>query len=154
MTRAEARPSRESLLNQVIDILEEVYRSGPRAVPPGWFTLELNMPQVRVVFLLLQERSLRMSELASALDVSMSRATGLMDSLVEKDLVDRWPDTEDRRSVLCALTEQGSELGHSLLAARRSRWEERLAHLSQAKLERVFEAMKLISSAPSVGSVR
>jgi len=85
-----------------------------------------------------------MSELASALDVSMSRATGLVDRLVEKELVSRWPDQEDRRSVLCALTEQGSELGHGLLAARRSRWEEKLASLSQAELKKVFKAMELI----------
>ena len=58
-----------------------------------------------------------MNELASALDVSMSRATGLIDRLVDKDLVSRWPDPEDRRSVLCTLTEQGMELGHGLLAA-------------------------------------
>ena len=53
MTPAEAQSSREYLLNQVIDILEEVTRSGPRAVSPEWFTLDLSMPQVRVVFLLL-----------------------------------------------------------------------------------------------------
>ena len=147
MTPADAQPSREYLLNQVIDILDEVTRSEPRAVSPEWFTLDLSMPQVRVVFLLLQERSLRMSELASTLDVSMSRATGLVDRLVEKDLVSRWPDQEDRRSVLCALTEQGIELGHGLLAARRSRWEERLAPLSQAELKRVYKAMELVRSA-------
>ena len=88
-----------------------------------------------------------MSELASALDVSMSRATGLVDRLVEKELVSRWPDQEDRRSVLCALTEQGMELGHGLLAARRSRWEERLAPLSQAELKKVSKAMELVRSA-------
>jgi DNA-binding MarR family transcriptional regulator len=147
VTPAEAQPSREYLLNQVIDILEEVTRSGPRAVSPEWFTLDLSMPQVRVIFLLLQERSLRMSELASALDVSMSRATGLVDRLVAKELVSRWPDQEDRRSVLYALTEQGSELGHGLLAARRSRWEERLASPTQAELKKVCKAMELIRRA-------
>ena len=146
-TPADAQASREYLLNQVIDILEEVTRSEPRAVSPEWFTLDLSMPQVRVVFLLMQERSLRMSELASALDISMSRATGLVDRLVEKNLVSRWPDQEDRRSVLCALTKQGSELGHGLLAARRSRWEERLSSMSQAELKKVYTAMELVRSA-------
>jgi DNA-binding MarR family transcriptional regulator len=145
----DAQQSRKYLLTQVVDILEEVYHSGSRAVSPEWFTLDLSMPQVRVVFLLLQERPLRMSELASALDVSMSRATGLLDRLVEKELVNRWSDPDDRRSVLCALTEHGNELGHGLLAARRSRWEERLAALSQAELKKIFEAMELVRSAAS-----
>lgn len=147
MAQADEHLSREYLMNEVIDILEEVTRAEPHAVSPEWFTLDLSMPQVRVVFLLLQERSLRMSELASALDVSMSRATGLVDRLVEKDLVNRWPDHEDRRSVLCALTERGIELGYGLLAARRSRWEERLEPLSHADLMKVCEAMELVRSA-------
>ena len=130
-----------------VDILVEVTRSGPHTVSPEWFTLDLSMGQVRLVFLLLQERSMRMSGLAWTLDVSMSRATGLVDRLVEKELVKRWPDPEDRRSVLCALTEQGEELGRRLLAARRSRWEERLAALSQAELKQVCKAMELVLNA-------
>jgi DNA-binding MarR family transcriptional regulator len=47
------------------------------------------MPQVRVVFLLLQEMYLRMNELGYALDVSMLWFTGLVDRLVEKNLVNR-----------------------------------------------------------------
>ena len=147
MTSADAQPSREYLLTRVVDILEEVTRSGPHTVSPEWFTLDLTMPQVRVVFLLLQEGSLRMSDLASTLDVSVSRATGLVDRLVEKDMVSRWQDPEDRRSVLCALTEQGRELGQRLLAARRSRWEERLAPLSQGDLKKVCKAMELVLDA-------
>ena len=147
MIPAEVQSSREYLLNRVVDILEEVTRSSPHTVSPEWFTLDMTMPQVRVVFLLLQEGSLRMSELASTLDVSMSSATGLVDRLVEKDLVSRWPDPDDRRSVLCSLTEQGMELGQRLLAARRSRWEERLTPLSRAELKKICKAMELVLDA-------
>lgn len=134
--------SRQELMVRVIDALDEVAHSGPYSVSPEWFTLDLSMPQVRVVFRLLEEGSLRMNELASTLDVSMSRATGLVDRLVEKNLVNRWPDPDDRRSVLCALTEQGHELSRRLLAARRSRWEERLLPLTIEELEEVCRAME------------
>jgi len=77
----------------------------------------------------------------------MSRATGLVDRLVEKDLVRRWQDVEDRRSVLCELTEHGLDLGKLLLAARRSRWEERLAPLSESELVQVCGAMEFILEA-------
>jgi DNA-binding MarR family transcriptional regulator len=100
-----------------------------------------------VVFLLLQETSLRMSDVASNLDISMSRATGLVDRLVEKELVNRWTDPDDRRSVLCSLTNHGNVLGNGLIAARRSRWEDRLAALSQLELGKVSEAMQLVLSA-------
>ena len=70
-----------------------------------------------------------------------------MDRLVEKDMVNRWQDLDDRRSVLCALTERGRELGQRLLAARRSRWEERLTPLSQGELKKVCKAMELVIDA-------
>lgn len=147
MTPIKRSLSKERLLDRVAYILEELTRSGPHAVSPEWFKIDLTMPQIRVVFLLLQEGTLRMSELASALDVSMSRATGLVDRLVEKELVKRWQDMEDRRSVLCALTEDGLELVKLLLAARRSRWEERLAPLSESELVQICGAMESILEA-------
>ncbi|MBI4282098.1 MAG: MarR family transcriptional regulator [Chloroflexi bacterium] len=152
MSKSQALPSdiqisREHLLKQAVDILAEVTSSGPYTISPEWLTLDLSTPQIRALFLILQEGSLRMSRLASALDVSVSRATGLVDRLVEKDLVSRWPDPDDRRSVLCALTEKGKELAQRLSAARRSRWEERLAPLSQAELKKVCKAMELVRSA-------
>lgn len=147
MTIGEEQAAREYLLSRVIDIFEEVTRSGPYTVSREWFTLDLTMPQVRVLFLLLQEGPLRMSGLASTLDVSMSSATGLVDRLVDKELVGRWPDPDDRRSVLCALTDDGREMALRLLAARRHRWEERLTPMSEDDLEKVREAMELVLAA-------
>ena len=66
--------------------------------------MDLGMPQVRLVFLPLQEGFLRVSKLDSTLEVSMSGATGLVDRLVEKDMVSHSQNHENRRSVLCALT--------------------------------------------------
>lgn len=147
MTVGEEQAAKEYLLSRVIDIFEEVTRSGPYTVSREWFTLDLTMPQVRVLFLLLQEGPLRMSGLASTLDVSMSSATGLVDRLVDKELVGRWPDPDDRRSVLCALTDEGREMALRLLAARRHRWEERLMPMSEDDLEKVREAMELVLAA-------
>ncbi len=143
MTRGNARSTKERLLARVADILEKVARSGPYAVSPEWFTLDLTMPQVRAIFLLMQKGSQRMNNLASTLAISFSRATALVDQLVEKEMVERWTDPQDRRSVLCALTGKGTELAQRLLVERRSRWEERLTPLSQEELERVCEAMEL-----------
>ncbi len=147
MTHSEHQETKQQLLVQAADTLAEIARSGPYAVSPEWFTLDLTMPQVRAVFLLVQESPQRMSKLASILAISFSRATSLVDQLVEKGLVTRWTDPEDRRSVLCALTEHGVGLGHRLLVERRSRWEERLAPLSVSELQKVCHAMKLVRNA-------
>ena len=153
MTPGDEHFSRDALLQKVVDIVEEINSSGPYTVSQEWFTLHLRMPHIRVLFLLLREGTLRMSDLASTLDVSMSGATGLADRLVNQELVDRWPDPEDRRSVLCALTEQGRELGRRLLAERRSRWEERLAPMSRSNLKKVCNAMELVLEATRLAPV-
>jgi DNA-binding MarR family transcriptional regulator len=112
------------------------------------------MPQIRVVFLLLQEEPLRMSDMSASLDVSMSRVTGLIDKLVERELVIRWTDQYDRRSVLCCLTEAGKELGGRLLAERRFRWEERLNHLNVSELKKFCQAMELVLNANRIPTER
>ena len=146
--------SRDHLLARALEDIERVVQSSPHTVSREWFTMDLNMPQVRVVFLLLQEEPLRMSDMAGSLGVSMSRVTGLVDKLVERELVTRWTDQYDRRSVLCCLTEAGKELGGRLLAERRSRWEERLNHLTVSELKKVCQAMEIISNANEVSVER
>ena len=148
-TEEQGAETKKDLLGRAAGILAEVTGAGPYTVSSDWFTLDLSMPQVRAVFLLLQENPQRMSGLATKLDISLSRATGLVDRLVEKGLVSRWTDPEDRRSVLCVPTEEGRLLGGRLLEARRSRWEERLAPLSKAELKRVCQAMELVREAAS-----
>jgi len=139
--------AKRKLLTRVAEVMEEVSRSGPHTVSQEWFTLDLTMPQMRAVFLLVQSGPMRMSDLATSLDISLSRATGLIDKLVEKDLVKRWTDPDDRRSVLCNLTDKGLDLVPRLMAQRRFRWEERLAGLSEEELKQVCSAMELVRKA-------
>ena len=146
--------SRGQLLSRALEDIERVIQSGPHSVSREWFTMDLNMPQIRVVFLLLQEEPLRMSDMSASLDVSMSRATGLIDKLVERGLVTRWTDQYDRRSVLCCLTEAGKELGGRLLAERRFRWEERLNHLNVSELKKFCQAMELVLNANRIPTER
>ena len=141
------------LLGMVLDVLEEIETSGPYLVSEEWFTLRLRMPHVRILFLILLEGTVRMNRLAYTLGISMSGATNLVDRLVELELVGRWPDPEDRRAVLCDLTEEGALLARRLLAERRSRWEERLANLRSSELEVVFNAMKLILDSTKYANV-
>ena len=146
--------SRNYLLARALEDIERVVQSGPHTVSREWFTMDLNMPQVRVLFLLLQEEPLRMSDMAASLGVSMSRVTGLIDKLVERELVTRWTDKYDRRSVLCGLTEPGKELGSRLLAEKMSRWEERLNHLTVSELKKVCQAMEIVLNATHISTER
>ena len=72
-----------------------------------------------------------------------------MDRLIGKNLVERWTDPDDRRSVRCKLTTEGRDLSERLLAARRSRWEDRLNPLSKEELKTVCNAVEIVLEAAS-----
>ncbi|MFH1572061.1 MAG: MarR family transcriptional regulator, partial [Gemmatimonadota bacterium] len=52
--------------------------------------------------------------LSRELGVSPANVTGIIDRLVEKDLVERLRPEDDRRKVLLSLTEAGAEIAGSL----------------------------------------
>lgn len=138
---ANQQASANSVQRLVVD-LEEVLRALRSRIPEEWFTLELTMPQVRALFTLLRNGDSRMGTLASHLGVSLSSATGLVDRLVEKRLVERWVDPEDRRSVLCRLAADGQELAEKLLYIRRNWWEDRLRQLTEAEARQAQEGLR------------
>ena len=71
-----------------------------------------------------------MGIVANQLGTSLSTATGVIDRLVERGLVERWQDPADRRSNVCRLTPEGVDLAERLLTLRRREWEERLSGLT------------------------
>lgn len=68
--------------------------------------VDLTLPQYRVlVFLSLRERPA--SDVAALLGVTPSTVTSVVDGLVGRGLVERRPDTADRRRVVLSLTSAG-----------------------------------------------
>ena len=140
---SQAPASRKSA-QRLINDLELVLRALRSHIPEEWFDLELTMPQVRVLFVLFQNGDSRMGTLASQLGISLSSATGLADRMVEKKLLDRWVDPDDRRSVICRLSQSGQELAERLLYSRRSWWEERLAALTEEEACQAQEGLRAL----------
>lgn len=71
--------------------------------------VDLTLPQYRVlVFLSLRERPA--SDVAALLGVTPSTVTSVVDGLVGRHLVERRPDTTDRRRVVLSLTADGRQM--------------------------------------------
>ncbi|MBI2763946.1 MAG: MarR family transcriptional regulator [Chloroflexi bacterium] len=62
-----------------------------------------------------------MRGLAESLDVSQASATGIVDRMQRRDLVERSHDPDDRRVVRVSLTETGRRLIDGVAAERRGR---------------------------------
>ena len=103
-------PKKEELIEHILQLGEKAFRELIPILPTEWLQLDLTMPQLKVVLLLFLNGPARMSDIASALDVSLATATGVVDRLVERDIVVRESQPEDRRVVLCRLSEKGQKM--------------------------------------------
>ncbi len=108
--------------------------------------VDLTLPQYRVlVFLSLRERPA--SDVASLLDVTPSTVTSVVDGLVGRGLVERRPDTTDRRRVALSLTPAGEHLvatGDRVVGERIDRL---LARLEPVEAEAALVGLELLNVA-------
>ncbi len=91
-----------------------VWDSGP------WLELNMSTPQLKALLLISEEEAIRMRELARKLGGSFSNATVLVDRLVDRGLVERLMDPEDRRVVLVRATQEGQALIEQLVTSWRA----------------------------------
>ena len=77
---------------------------------------------------------MRMSELATRLEIARRSATSVVDELVDRGLVERRDDPADRRAVDVVVTQQGVRLLEQLRARRRAAASALTAGLSSSEL--------------------
>ena len=133
--------TKEELVESVLELGEKAFRDLFPILPKEWLSLDLTMPQLKVVLLLFLNGPERMGTIASALGVSLATATGVVDRLVEKDMVTREGDPNDRRIVLIRLSDQGEKMITGLWQLARGNAELLLKMLDQRKLQLLNEAL-------------
>ena len=85
-----------------------------------WLELNMSTPQLKALLLISGEKAIRMRELARKLGGSFSNATVLVDRLVDRGLVERLMEPEDRRVVLVRATGEGQALIEQLVTSWRA----------------------------------
>jgi DNA-binding MarR family transcriptional regulator len=107
----------------------------------------VSMAHLHVMWLLQRHGDLSMGHLAEMLDVSLSNASGLIDRMVERGLVDRVRVPDDRRLVLVALSGHGRQMLDHADVLRSDLLESVLRRLDAGQLQRVAGAMADIRQA-------
>jgi len=92
----------------------------------------------------LSQTSLTMSELANTLMMTKPQLTHLVDPLVQLGIVERRPDTEDRRVINLALTESGRVLLGEMKQKVKENTKNRLAKLSPEELAQMSSALETL----------
>ncbi len=85
-----------------------------------WDGRGLTMPQLRLMYLLLQQDCRSVGELADEMNVRPATVTGLTDRLVRQRLIKRKDDPDDRRVVRVALTAEGRRVLGEIESASRA----------------------------------
>ena len=89
----------------------------------------VSMTHMHVMWLLQHHGELSMSRLAELLDVSFSNATGIIDRMEERGLVERVRVPDDRRVVLVRIAPRGIDALEETEALKQDRLQAILGHL-------------------------
>ena len=101
----------------------------------------VSMTHMHVMWLLQHHGDLAMHRLAELLDVSVSNATGIVDRMEERGLVERTRVPNDRRVVLVRIAAGGVAALDAIEAVKHDKLQAILAHLDPSQLDRVSAAI-------------
>ena len=122
----------------VDDLLEELTSWSPRERAGAfrhWLRGSLSLVHLHVLTVLEADGPLAMSKLAEALDVSVASATGIIDRMEQRGLVERRREPDDRRLVLVHPTDAGDSVFRDLAMERRKHLAALLDRMTDAELE-------------------
>lgn len=109
----------------------------------------VSMSHMHVLWLLQHHGEMPMSKLAVLLDVSLSNATGIIDRMAEKGLVERVRVPDDRRVVLVRPADAGREAVSMTESSKRDRMRAVIRRLPATERPIVLEALRSLRRALS-----
>jgi DNA-binding MarR family transcriptional regulator len=138
---------KQELTERFTELVEQINQCMHSRPLEEWPDLELTIPQIKTLTLLQHQGPQRMGSIATYLGSTLSSSTSIIDRLVDKGLVERLPDPDDRRVVICQLTPRGQEATEQFWRIGRTRVVELTERLDIEELEIVVRAMELLYKA-------
>ena len=143
-TPATAPPGEPATTDALVDsIVTELHRmiGSLRCAGTGRMVKAgVSMTHLHILWVLEHHGDLAMSKLAEMLDVSLSNATGLVDRMEERGLVERVRVPDDRRVVLVRASAEGARIRDEIEALKQDRMRAILGRLRPDQLTRVLTA--------------
>lgn len=92
-------------------------------------SVEISRSQLLMIMAIKSRQPCRLSDLSREMDISNPTASGLVDRLVQHDLVERAADHQDRRAVCISLSDRGEQLVAKFRHHSKERWQEILTNM-------------------------
>jgi DNA-binding MarR family transcriptional regulator len=132
-----------ALVAAINAVLPRLHRTMRQAVVRAEGENRLTMPQLRCLQAVAAEPGAALtSQLARQLQVTAPTVTNMIDGLVERGLVERQPDPDNRRQVLLTLTTAGRDVMRRYEAVMAGRLRDLIGHLDQDQKSCLLLAMK------------
>ncbi len=147
-----AAERRDELIEELLRLEPALMRARFSVQPPPLLDIDITMLQFKALMIMFLAASsdpngMRVSDLARHLSVSAATASTLIDRLVDRDLVDRREDPQDRRQHLCRTSAQGQQLVVHFFEAMRAQCRELLAVLSEEELQTLIASSNILIGA-------
>ncbi len=138
---------RERLKARTLDELTRHAPAGFMRSISRWSAGRVSLVHLHVLMLLVDDGRLPMWALAEALGVSRASATGIVDRMEQRGLVERQRDADDRRVVNVALTDAGRQLIAGIATERRGRLAMLLDDLGDEELRGLMRGSRALRKA-------
>jgi DNA-binding MarR family transcriptional regulator len=138
----------EPVVGELLDLIREMRC----AALAGLMRQDVSMGQLHVLWHLEHHGATSMTHLAELLGVSLPAATGLIDRMEERGLIERVGDPDDRRRVLVRPGPSGRLALEQTEGLKRDRLRRVLARLEARELRRVGRAVRDIRRAVGAGA--
>jgi len=146
----EAKSNADDLTDRIVADFRVTIGTMKCAMSERLVRLGISMAQLNIMYTLQRNGEMTMSHLADMLGVSLSNATGLVDRLEERGLIERSRVPEDRRVVLVRVTQAGTQLIQESDALSDELMRTVLEHLDPAELPAIAHAVAEVRSALEV----
>jgi DNA-binding MarR family transcriptional regulator len=133
--------STEGLLDAVVDQLHEMIGMMRCAGTGRMVRSGISMTHLHILWLLEHHGDLTMGRLAELVDVSLSNASGLIDRMEERGLVERIRVPDDRRVVIVRVSPEGEKIRDEIEAIKQDQMRSILGNLDVDQLTRLLGAV-------------
>ena len=131
----------EGLLDAVVDQLHEMIGMMRCAGTGRMVRSGISMTHLHILWLLEHHGDLTMGRLAELVDVSLSNASGLIDRMEERGLVERIRVADDRRVVIVRVSPEGEKIRDEIEAIKQDQMRSILSNLDVDQLTRLLGAV-------------
>lgn len=131
-------------VDQALDLTRAVGKGLHMLGDDVWLRCDVTLPQLRCLFVVTFRGPISIGGIAQQLHIGLPTASSLIDRLVERGLVQRREDPQDRRRTLASATEAGATLAEDLRQGSTQALREWLQALRPEDLSALIQGLQAI----------